>query len=1199
MIGTTLQGRYRIQALLGEGGMGQVYRAYDTALDREVAIKLLSPGLGEQAKQRFLREARIAAKLDHPCIVTVHDVGEENGRSFIVMELAQGRTLHDLPPPTLEQTLDLATQICNVLDHAHSRGIVHRDIKSENILVDEQGQIKIMDFGLAHSLDASRLTQAGTMLGTVYYLAPEVAMGETIDARADLYSLGVLLYELTTGRLPFEGDDPLAIISQHLHAPVVPPSTHNPNLPPRLEALILHLLAKEPDKRPPSAQAVHQELESVQQQTRGQAPVVRVEEGVEAPPSISLLDRIVRGRLVGRRKELAELRAFWDRALQGQSHLVLISGEPGIGKTRLAQELIAYVRLQGAGVFQGHCYAHELAVPYHPFVEGLRDLARTRSPEYLKERLGDTAAEAVKLVPELEEIIGPIPPNPPLSPHEERLRLFDNFTRLLIRLSQARPFLFILEDLHWADEATLLLLQYVARNILRERILLLGTYRETELGRAHPFQDTLLELNRERLASRVPLKRLAREEVREMLEGMFGEAASAGLINAIYRETEGNPFFVEEVAKALVEEGTLYPEKGHWAKRDTEELEIPQSVKAVIAKRLEKVSPPTQEALAHAAVIGRDFEFEVLAAISEAGEERVINAIEEALQAQLIQESKKDGRILYTFQHALIQQTLYEELSSIRRQRLHRQVGEALERVYEGRLDPYIEALAYHFSQGDRDLDKGLRYNLQAGEKAAKIYANQDAIQFYSRAGEIAEAIGDRPTWAKVQERLGDLYAPLGPGAYEKALERYTTALSAVDDPQARGRLQRKIGRVLLDLEPDRAMDHFQLAMAELSPESNTIEVAHVWAGMGRVHHYHGHFGRALELYQQALDRLERAGDPKGLAEIYAQMAGCFMHQADYPRTIQYAEKALEFSRRAQFSWGEAAAHELLAQACAFTGSWDDTLRHAQLDYEIGSRIGATARAILAEYMLGVAYWGKGELARSLEHLQRSLEQVERLRQIRAHTWVQLFGALASADLGDWSRGESWALDAIRQADQLGQVDFRAYSRLALGYLRLRLEAWPQAIQLFQEVLDMAGRTELRSVIAPTLAALAEAQVGAQNWDQAAQVIEQGTHHAQQVGARHNEGTLYRVRGIVWAAGKKWGEAEAAFQKSLAILGQIGSRLELGRTRLAYAHLLKARDQLEKAEAEAQAALAIFEETGARPDAERAREALHSWGKSG
>ncbi|MBI3287432.1 MAG: serine/threonine protein kinase, partial [Chloroflexi bacterium] len=128
MIGTTLQGRYRIQALLGEGGMGQVYRAYDTALDREVAIKLLSPELGGQAKQRFLREARTAAKLDHPCIVTVHDVGEENGRSFIVMELAQGRTLHDLPPPTLEQTLDLATQICDALDHAHSRGIVHRDI---------------------------------------------------------------------------------------------------------------------------------------------------------------------------------------------------------------------------------------------------------------------------------------------------------------------------------------------------------------------------------------------------------------------------------------------------------------------------------------------------------------------------------------------------------------------------------------------------------------------------------------------------------------------------------------------------------------------------------------------------------------------------------------------------------------------------------------------------------------------------------------------------------------------------------------------------------------------------------------------------------------------------------------------------------------------------------------------------------------
>ena len=223
MIGATLQNRYRLDAELGRGGMGVVYRAHDTLLDRNVAVKVLSDAkLGSEGRARLLREAQSAAHLDHPNIVSVHDAGEADGVPFIVMQLVEGDSLHDRPPREIDAIVSVARQLCAALEHAHAHGIVHRDLKPENVLITPGDTAKLMDFGLARST-ASRLTQEGTLVGTVFYLAPEQALGEAIDGRADLYSFGVMLYELTTGRLPFTADDPLAVISQHLHAPVVPP----------------------------------------------------------------------------------------------------------------------------------------------------------------------------------------------------------------------------------------------------------------------------------------------------------------------------------------------------------------------------------------------------------------------------------------------------------------------------------------------------------------------------------------------------------------------------------------------------------------------------------------------------------------------------------------------------------------------------------------------------------------------------------------------------------------------------------------------------------------------------------------------------------------------------------------------------------------------------------------------------------------
>jgi serine/threonine-protein kinase len=259
LTGALLDGRYRLEAELGVGGMGVVYRAHDRVLDRNVAVKVLSDtGLGTEGRARLLREAQAVAKLNHPNIVSVYDAGEAHLPDpagtipYVVMELMAGPSLHDRPPESLEETAAVACQVCAALERAHALGIIHRDLKPENVLLLPDGSTKLVDFGLARTV-ASRLTAEGAILGTLFYIAPEQALGQEIDGRADLYALGVMLYEWTTGRLPFEGDDPVALIGQHLHAPTVPPREHSPEIPPALDALIVQLMSKRPEDRPASA----------------------------------------------------------------------------------------------------------------------------------------------------------------------------------------------------------------------------------------------------------------------------------------------------------------------------------------------------------------------------------------------------------------------------------------------------------------------------------------------------------------------------------------------------------------------------------------------------------------------------------------------------------------------------------------------------------------------------------------------------------------------------------------------------------------------------------------------------------------------------------------------------------------------------------------------------------------------------------
>jgi hypothetical protein len=426
-------GRYQLKRLLGEGGSKRVYLAHDSRLERDVAFALIkTEGLDADGQTRVRREARAMGQLgEHPNIVNIYDIGEDAGRLFIVSQYLAGGSLEDLikraPGHRLQpkEAIRIADQICQALAHAHGRDIIHRDLKPGNVFISDDGTAKLGDFGLALSKERTRLTAQGTMVGTAAYMAPEQALGGEPDPRCDLYALGAMLYEMVCGRPPFVGDSAVAVISQHINTAPIAPTWHNPEIPGDLEALIVALLAKVPEKRPPSAAAVRERL--------AQAAAAPVVPPGKSPESASSAGKLAGGRFVGRVEEMAALRAAVDGSFGGQPALVMVAGEPGIGKTRLVEEAAVYARLRGGQVLWGRCYEGEAATPYSPFVEAIRDYVTTHSDETLKSELGDGASDVAKLVSEIRKRIPDLPPAPDAEPNQERVRLFDSVTSFLVK----------------------------------------------------------------------------------------------------------------------------------------------------------------------------------------------------------------------------------------------------------------------------------------------------------------------------------------------------------------------------------------------------------------------------------------------------------------------------------------------------------------------------------------------------------------------------------------------------------------------------------------------------------------------------------------------------------------------------------------------------------------------------------------------
>src|SRR5262245_28984801 len=570
-------GKYRIERALGQGGAGTVFLAYDSTLERHAAIKLLEyRGDGPAERARILREARTASALNHPNICTIYEVGEEGGRAFIAMEHVDGEPLSALISSgavAVEDAVRYGTEAADALAHAHDRGVVHGDLKAANAIIAASGRLKIVDFGLARRIehrepDITTLLQdtAGHLaVGTPYAMSPEQVRGAAADTLSDVWALGVLLFEMIVGGRPFGAKTVAELFSSILRDP---PATLSAHVPEPLREIVQKCLAKNPSQRYQRAADVRLVLDLtasglLKSDRTPSGTAVAVGDPLPRPP---ILEIPPAADFVGRAKELEQLGRLWLDTKNGRRQLVLLGGDSGIGKTRLSLYFAAGCADERATVLVGHS-DEEALIPYQPFVEALTWFARVCPDAELRTLLAAAGggAELGQLVPELLRRHPELPPPVVMNAESQRYRLFEAVAGFLGSATASRPILLLLDDLHWADKPTLLMLRHLTRGPNRAALCVIGTYRERELDRVHPLAEMLADLRREPVVTRMSLRGLDQVHVRGLVHSVLGPEAPPDLSSVVGEITGGNPFFVGETLRHIKESGAIGELRGKGA----------------------------------------------------------------------------------------------------------------------------------------------------------------------------------------------------------------------------------------------------------------------------------------------------------------------------------------------------------------------------------------------------------------------------------------------------------------------------------------------------------------------------------------------------------------------------------------------------------------------------------------------------------
>lgn len=764
-------GRYQVQRILGAGGFGAVYLGNDAQLDRLVAIKVLRP----QAKpdqsddESVLHEARRLAQLRHPNIVAIHDVGLHEGQFFLVAEYLDGpdlgRWLRERRPSWAEAAAVVAS-VADALAYAHARLIIHRDVKPANILLGADSAPVLVDFGLALDENHAGGSAKGIVAGTPWYMSPEQSKGmaHRIDGRTDIYSLGVVLYEMLTGRVPFRATQTSELLRQVRDDEPQPPRQLIADIPPELERICLKALAKQQQDRYTTASDFAVDLRRV-------LPIAPRANWPIQPTAVN------ERHTVGRQSELAELHRSFEAAASGEGRFLCVTGEPGIGKTTLVEDFVHELTrsVRPFALARGRCSERLAgAEAYLPFLEALESLLHGEGSVEVAEVMKAVAPNWYDQVAPLAAKDSDLRRTLAESRAASQERVKRELGNFLREQSKSRPVLLLIEDLHWADASTVDLLAYLGGKCEGMRALTILTYRPTDMALCkHAFGSVKLDLQSRGICRELSLEFLPRAELDRYLTLEFPSHDFPEEFAAfIHARTEGSPLFMADLLRFLRDQQVLMQEHGTWRlKQSVPHLrrDLPESVRGMIQRKIDQLGDDDRRLLVAASVQGYEFDSAVIAQVLNQDAADIEDRLEELERVHAFVRAvcehefpDRTPTIRYRFVHVLYQNVLHASLQLMRRTSLSAAVARALVGYYEDKSREIAADLALLF-EAARDAETAADYFLVAAQSAAQLFANKEAIVLARRGIEVLSSLPDTPDRARKELAL---QITLGPALF-------------------------------------------------------------------------------------------------------------------------------------------------------------------------------------------------------------------------------------------------------------------------------------------------------------------------------------------------------------------------------------------------------------------------------------------------
>ncbi len=1224
--------RYQIRAALKETNATCVYRVFDVADKRDEAIKILRHELSEpQQLLHFKTEFATLASLQHASIIKVFDFGLLHDRfPYFTMEYFAGKKISEFfDGNNWDALYDVILQIASGLHHIHHLGIIHLDLKPSNILVSDEGEAKIMDFGVAME---SHQVLDRRIRGTLQYMAPEILRQDRVASRADLYALGMTLYETVTGALPGYGKQPIDVIRMHLDEEIRPASSINPRVPEKLEQIIMKLLDKDPRHRYSSAAGLLQAVADAA--------------GKTAPAGEFLVGRgeLFAAPLIGRKNEVQQLASLIVEAREGRGNGVVVAGQEGMGKSRIVRDATLRAQLDGARVFTGRCPVNRKTI-YAPFFEIFHQLVTAVNPH------ADVAEEIRRM---LRPVVSPSADVDSGSPvHGQKFRLYNRIVQAMQDIygflsvgneAGGTPLVLIIEDLQWADPSTAELFSFLIGEARHNSLLVIGTLTVEAGADTSPDVPSGGIAYWEQRAKEgnfpiIKVETLSEGLVREHIQSLLGEQnVSDELVRWMLWESAGSPLNVRRVIDYLIaHEYLLWKPTGWIAEMERiRGLRIPGGAASILFEKVEALTPEYRAMIETAAVFGEVSQMDLLTRTSDRSPEEAFAILRDTVRRGLLDESS-DGKSV-AFPQIHLRDAIYNAMTDRRRSELHLRVGNILEPQFTAGSSQLLGQVAYHFARAN-DSAKGIHYSVLAGDLATRSLAHHEATDFYRIALELMDLSGnDEGNKTEVREKLADSY--YRDDNYRDAMQAYQFLLKSIQSRQRDdganhdlARVMKKVGKVLAKRgEQDSAMSYYQNALDQYQKLGERYEVAELYSRMawlhkekddfdaarlsaekalqvigedvneaphvvfgyiknalGAIEYALGNWERAKQILLEAVDVGEKVGSQQLCKVASTNLGNTLWKLGDWDQALAFYKRNLELSEAEGDLWDLVSAYNNVGVIEFGRGNFHAAFEYFEKSCRIDQKIGATEYEAGAQENVGEALEMIGRWPEAMEHYQRclTLEGFDESRAGRTSVYVPL--ARLTNKKGDIARALEYAQKALHAAERARDEDLIAEACYILASIEDERDNYAESLKFLTRAIGIFEQNKTVPGLARAYTAASSLAFQQQKIEEAMRLADISRRYAEEIHDRFNMAKNDWMWGKIRYFQGDREEAAAKFESARMAFEELDTPYELARLLFDVGLL---RDEPEEATQTIRSAIKIFERLDASNDLERARGAL-------